>query len=269
MKIRSMAIAVLMAGAAMAPSASADETTFCNVYITTLPYTISTQGHYCFNRNLSTAITSGNAITIASDFVVLDLNNFKLGGGSAGTGTDAVGVYASNRSNLTVRNGNIRGFAFGIALEGTTDTGAQNVVVENNAVDGNLKAGIIVAGRGGLVRNNLVSNTGGSTSATPYCGGIAAGISQAATQCTVFAHSGDVVSNTVSNTASPVGAAGILFFSTTSSSAIDNVVRDVDSPTDARGIEGDSGEIACKGNLVQGATLPYLGCTLVGTTNYP
>ena len=100
----------------------ADETTFCNAFITSLPYTITTQGHYCFNRNLSTAITAGAAITINSDFVVLDLNNFKPGGGSAGPATTATGVYASNRSNITIRNGNIRGFAFGISLDATSNT---------------------------------------------------------------------------------------------------------------------------------------------------
>src|SRR5207237_1761864 len=92
-----------------ATPADADDTTFCNPFITTLPYTISTQVHYCFDRNLSTAITTGNAITINSDFVVVDLNNFKLGGGSAGLGTNTNGIYATAHRNITIRNGNIRG----------------------------------------------------------------------------------------------------------------------------------------------------------------
>jgi hypothetical protein len=82
-------------------SATADETTFCNAFITSLPYTITVQGHYCFNRNLSTTITTGAAIRINADFVVLDLNNFKLGGGGAGPATQAVGILALNRSNIT------------------------------------------------------------------------------------------------------------------------------------------------------------------------
>jgi hypothetical protein len=53
--------------AAFAPPAHADETTYCNFYIRSLPYTITTRGHYCFDRNLSTAQTSGNAITINSE----------------------------------------------------------------------------------------------------------------------------------------------------------------------------------------------------------
>ena len=54
---------------------------------TSVPYTITTQGHYCFNRSLSTAQTSGAAITINADFVTLDLNGYRLtGGGSPGPG---------------------------------------------------------------------------------------------------------------------------------------------------------------------------------------
>jgi len=76
MKTRT-ALIVLAALMGLAGTAAADETTFCNFFITTLPYTITTQGHYCLQQNLSTAITSGAAITISVDYVVLDLNNFK------------------------------------------------------------------------------------------------------------------------------------------------------------------------------------------------
>jgi parallel beta-helix repeat protein len=162
MRVRVPAVggALLFAIAAGVP-AGAGETTFCNQFITSLPYTITVQGHYCFNRNLSTGITTGNAITINADYVVLDLNNFKLGGGAAGPGSAAFGVSSDGRSNVTVRNGNIRGFRWGIALEGA---GASNLLVENNVVDGNLTAGIVVrAVSGGVVRDNIVTNTGGST----------------------------------------------------------------------------------------------------------
>src|SRR5438876_3313560 len=114
--------------------AGADETTFCNAYITTLPYTITMQGHYCFDRNLSTAMTSGNAITINSDFVVVDLNNFKLGGGAAGLGTTTIGIHSDSHRNITIRNGNIRGFLVGIEFLGGSSAGGN--VIENNVLDG-------------------------------------------------------------------------------------------------------------------------------------
>jgi hypothetical protein len=169
MKIRLAVLAALAACAAAVPG-FAEETTYCNAFITALPYTITTQGHYCFNRNLSTSITTGAAITINADFVWLDLNNFKLGGGAAGTATNAIGVRSVDRDNVTVRNGNIRGFAVGIALEGT-GTQAENLLVEKNVLDGNYKAGIAVKGRNVVVRENVVTNTGGSTSPNTFCGG--------------------------------------------------------------------------------------------------
>jgi parallel beta-helix repeat protein len=164
---RLTALLVLAGSMGLAGTAVADETTFCNAFITTLPFTISTQGHYCFNKNLSTAITTGAAITINTDFVVLDLNNFKLGGGSAGFSTSASGIKAIQHSNLTIRNGNIRGFRRGIYIDGGT-----NHVIENNVLDGNTQYGVFLSGTdtggdasptGVLIRNNLVTNTGGST----------------------------------------------------------------------------------------------------------
>jgi hypothetical protein len=154
---RLTALLVLAGSMGLAGTAAADETTFCNTIITSLPFTITTQGHYCFDRNLSTAITTGNAITINVDFVVLDLNNFKLGGGSAGLGTNANGVFADGRSNITVRNGNIRGFRTGIVIQG-----GSNHLIENNVLDGNTQYGTNVDTGSVVVRNNIVSNTGGS-----------------------------------------------------------------------------------------------------------
>jgi hypothetical protein len=158
-RLASLSLAVLIGAAG---TAAADETTFCNFFITSLPYTISAQGHYCFTQNLSTAITNGNAITINSDFVVLDLNNFKLGGGSAGLSTQTVGIRSTGHRNITVRNGNIRGFKFGIFIAGTSTTSGGHLI-ENNLLDGNTLMGSGTSGDTVVVRNNTVTNTGGST----------------------------------------------------------------------------------------------------------
>ena len=166
---RMTAVLVLAGLAGLAGTARADETTLCNTFITAVPFTITAQGHYCFNRNLSTGMTSGNAITINVDYVVLDLNNFKLGGGSAGLGTNAVGIFSRNHRNITVRNGNIRGFRFGVELIGTF---AGNVLIENNVLDGNTERAAETDGDSSVVRNNLVTNTGGSTAGTNWSYGI-------------------------------------------------------------------------------------------------
>src|SRR5262245_47728812 len=84
--------------------------------ITSLPAVITVQGIYCLTGNLNTAITSGTAITIDANNVVLDLNGFKLGGLAAGPGTLAFGIRAVNRANITIKNGTVRGFFYGISL---------------------------------------------------------------------------------------------------------------------------------------------------------
>ena len=133
--------------------------------IVSLPFTIRTQGRYCLVRNLSTAQATGAAITVASDFVVLDMKGFKIGGGAAGAGTQAVGIYALNRRNVTIRNGNVRGFLKGVFLEDTssTFTTSQGHLIENVRADQNTFAGIHVQGRGDIVRNNQVVATTGTT----------------------------------------------------------------------------------------------------------
>jgi 6-phosphogluconolactonase (cycloisomerase 2 family) len=131
--------------------------------ITTLPFTVSAQGRYCLATNLSTAITSGAAITIDADFVELDLRGLKIGGGSAGLATQAYGIYAKDRTNLTIRGGNIRGFRRGIFLEDSGNLVSRGHLVSGVRLDGNTEAGIWVQGWNVIVRGNHVLDTTGST----------------------------------------------------------------------------------------------------------
>jgi hypothetical protein len=74
--------------------------------ISTAPFTVSASGSYYLTANL--AVTSGNAITISADDVTLDLNGFTIS--STASPADGAGVsLAGARSNVTVRNGHIRG----------------------------------------------------------------------------------------------------------------------------------------------------------------
>jgi parallel beta-helix repeat protein len=259
MKIRAVGIAAVL-GAVMASSVSADETTRCNAYITTLPYTISSQGHYCFDRNLSTAMTSGNAITISASYVVLDLNNFKLGGGSAGPATQARGIYALDRTNITVRGGNIRGFLYGIAIDSTSPVQrAQNTTIENNVVDGNYAIGILASGNAVVVRNNLVSNTGGATSGGA-CGIDVVGISTSNLACNHGGGTALVVHNTVANT---VGASGTgIRASGSAAVALENVVLDTDVAS-GHAIYA----YVCRDNTVAGFAGDDYGCVYQYGTN--
>jgi hypothetical protein len=150
----------VLAGLLLVAGSASAETTICTV-ISVLPYTITAQGSYCLDRNLSTSITTGAAITINTSYVVLDLNGFKVGGGGGGFGTQASGVLAANRQNVTVKNGNIRGFYRAVYL---TDAGlSQGHLVEDIRADENTRDGIWVEGKGNVVRNNQVVKTTGST----------------------------------------------------------------------------------------------------------
>jgi hypothetical protein len=154
----------------------------CTGFVTTLPATLTTQGTWCLAADLSAGVTSGAAITIAASNITLDCNDFKVGGLAGGLSTQAAGVLALGRANVTVRNCSIRGFQYGVRLEGSGH------VVEDNRLDHNTSVGIRVFGDGSIVRRNRVLDTGGSTVGT-----IAAGISTSG--------SVDVVDNTIANVA--------------------------------------------------------------------
>ena len=80
-----LATAFVAAGLASPASTAAESYDSCTGFIESLPATISTQGVWCLRRNLATAMTSGNAITITVNNVTIDCNDFKIGGLAAGT----------------------------------------------------------------------------------------------------------------------------------------------------------------------------------------
>jgi hypothetical protein len=127
-----------------------------------VPRTIAHPGTYCLLRSLSTDIASGAAITIEADDVVLDLGGRILDGSGAGPATEAVGIAAVGRSNVTIQNGTVRGFFAGIRL--TTDGTSHGHVIEAMTAERNTSRGIEAEGAGMSIRRNHVRLTGGSTS---------------------------------------------------------------------------------------------------------
>ena len=189
------AVLLVLAWVLVPGSAQAETYHTCAGFITSLPAVISTQGTWCMKQDLATAVTSGNAITINTNNVTIDCNDFKLGGLAAGVGTSALGISAIGRSNVTVRHCNVRGFYVGIYLE---DIAGGGHAVEDNRLDGNTFNGVLVEGDGSVVRRNRVSDTGGSTvTASPY--GIAT------------TGSVDVIDNTVSGMTSTAGSNANVF----------------------------------------------------------
>ena len=138
----------------------------CTGFVTSLPTFIASPGIWCLKADLATAVTSGAAIVIGSDDVAIDCNDFKLGGLAAGIGTLTVGINASGRSGLAVRNCNIRGFMYGIYINGV---GGRHVI-EDNRFDNNTYEAINVKGDGSVIRRNRIFTTGGSTQASDATG---------------------------------------------------------------------------------------------------
>jgi len=128
----------------------------CAVVIPSIPAVISNQGVYCLTHDVNTAVTSGNAIDIQTNNVTIDCNGYKIGGLAAGTSSQTVGINATNRQNITVRNCTLRGFVEAIRLDG----GAGHLV-EDNRLDNNLFVAMYIAGDNNRVRRNAVFDTGG------------------------------------------------------------------------------------------------------------
>ena len=162
-KIAILAMAVLLGTSRAAHAAESYDN--CTGFITSVPAVITAPGTWCLKQDLATAISSGIAITVDANNVTLDCNNFKLGGLAAGAGTNAVGIYADYRSNITVRRCNVRGFYDGLRLfdNGSSTTSSQGHAVEDNVFMSNTHLGLQVDGDGSVVRRNRVLQTGGSS----------------------------------------------------------------------------------------------------------
>ena len=212
-------MAVLLLSTVLPLSARA-ETIDCTA-ITSLPYVIATQGVYCLTGNLSTSMTSGNAITISTNNVTLDLNSYKLGGLGAGDSTNATGIYSYQRKNITIKNGIVRGFRYGIQLDDDSPyTTSSGHVITGILADQNTFVGIIVKGLGNTVSHNTVVDTGGST-LSPRAFGI-----------DIIGASAKVVNNVVSQTTaqSTGDAVGIFLGDANYSLVQNNTVTDTTSP---------------------------------------
>jgi len=185
----------------------------CAGTIASLPAVISTPGTWCLNQNLSTSITSGNAIAITTNDVTLNCNDFAISGLNAGAGTIAYGVAATNRLNVTVQHCTIRGFYFGVSL-----SGGSGHTVEDNRFDGNTYVGMRVDGIRSAVQRNLVIDTGSST--------VVANAFGISTNGSV-----DIVDNSVSGVIARAGGGGyvygIITATNTSGSIRGNRVREL------------------------------------------
>ena len=204
----------------LALSPAQAETTNCTA-VTSLPYVITTQGIYCFTGHLSTSMTSGYAILINTNNVTIDMNGYKLGGLGAGTGTNAVGIYASQRKNIIIRNGIVRGFFQGIFLDDPSPyITSQGHLVEDILADQNTYAGIVMQGEGMTIRRTQVMDTGGSSQKFAAYGVI------------IYGAGNDVLNNQITATTSTGSSSshGIYLLNAGNSVVLGNRLNSITSP---------------------------------------
>jgi len=138
-------------------SAATSSAPVCTV-ISSLPTTISSAGVYCLNGNLNTTQTSGIAIEIIANDVVIDLNGWRLDIQSVPTEITQ-GISADQQSNITIRNGTVQGFGIGINLSGLSPyTTSSDHIVEDIRVIDCILAGIHVQGSNSMIRRNHISD---------------------------------------------------------------------------------------------------------------
>lgn len=197
--------------------------------------------------------------------MIIDLNGYSISGEGTGTGTLAKGIYADQRKSVTIRNGTVKGFYFGIFLDDTSSpsfTTSQKHVVEDVRADGNYHTGIYVVGSGNIVRNNKVAGSGGTTVDTgPWAHGIfvagpgprvlnndvndinAGGIGFGMGIYINHATNGFIQNNRVSDIYSPSGNAyGIYIQNSNSSVVANNVIGNPELNGNSYGIALDTGD---------------------------
>jgi hypothetical protein len=247
-------VILFVAGLAFAPTPVHAETILCT-RIFALPATITVSGSFCLSGNLSTAMTFGNAIDIAADNVVLDLNGFRLDGLAAGAGTQVNGINVTDRKNVTIRNGTVRGFATGIEVVDLTGA-SRGHLIEGIRADRNTLFGMSIMGRGHVVRNNQIVATGGTTLLGPN--GSAFGINVLGRETRVIDN--DIIQ--MSKTGNGV-TVGILLDGVVDVLAVNNRITDADI-----GIQYSSGATGkFRDNLTSGVATPFTGGTDAGNNN--
>lgn len=267
-------------GAALPFAAAQAEIASCTA-IPSVPYTITVPGVYCLTGDLFTSMASGNAIEVQAHNVTIDLNGHRLGGGLAGAGTLAVGVYSLSRINVTLRNGTIKGFYMGAYLENTSAVNTGGHLIEDLRVDGNTYTGLAVMGRGNIIRRNQVIDTGGSTQIADafgiysqgaggwvlnnnVVGTTRSGLGRADGIKVEYAPGSIVQGNHVSNAPVSTNSFGIEIASSGNLTVRDNSVSSMET-----GIAFNGGSTGIyMANIVNGATFPYVGGTAAGSTNF-
>jgi len=141
--------------------ANAQVNTSCKI-ISSAPYVINETGCYRISVDISVEDESTNAITINVDDVYLDLNGKHIRGPQTLLVSSA-GIYAQGVKKLTITNGSIAGFLYGIRVDrGSEASPSKKIIVSRVRAFQNSFRGISLNAEYVKIFENEVTQTGGS-----------------------------------------------------------------------------------------------------------
>lgn len=251
--------------------------------ITKVPKTITKPGLYIVKAELTFAPATGDALTIAAPNVILDLGGHSLTNTApSNSANTAKGIVSLTDGNLTIRNGSVRGFSWGIFSNKSPTTGG-DVLVENVTMRSQTYTGATVRGNLVEVRNCTIIGTGGtangSVQALSVLGNVVKVIDNTVLNMFRFYGGQELIGmdvrgdigmlisgNTVMNDARILGDTGI---STTSSgdpaAGVAKFVRN--NQVSYFNIGFSIFGAKYEGNLTLGCATPFNGGTAVGSNN--
>ena len=147
--MKSIALRILIIAAAVSSHAVAQVAK----QITSLPAVITKPGRYVLSKDLVLKKVADAAITINSDDVKLDLGGHVISQTEA-AGSNVYGIHSPFCGGISVFNGTIRGFNFGIRIN-CYQSAATDLTIENLRVEACQSVGIAAAGLSGTVRGFL------------------------------------------------------------------------------------------------------------------
>lgn len=118
--IRVLTVAVITALMGLGPAGPAKAATLACGQTITQNTVLDNDLGPCFNHG----------VVIGADGITLDLNGHTITGGPGGN--DGAGVYLPNRTGVTIRNGTVRAFDIGVAIDGGAGNTVTGVVARDN-----------------------------------------------------------------------------------------------------------------------------------------
>jgi Ca2+-binding RTX toxin-like protein len=129
------------------------------------PTKIILPGVYTLSGNIVLPRTFvGSAIEIKSSDVTIDLNGFSIINQAALSTTTNIGISSTDHSNVTIKNGLISGFLYGVKLASSDTLGLSTAGHNVNSlyVKNSSFRGIVVFGQDSIIKNNIVDNVFGT-----------------------------------------------------------------------------------------------------------